>query len=177
MTVWIYENWSGLVQAIGATGTFIAAIFAWRSVKTAQRIRESELAMDRLVALQKVVEEFDKYALAFRTEGIRMRSVDKVDSIEFSAALRSCVEELPLCRGFMFQHIPPDYLEVNDSLSRSRLEVGPQVGDPEWETDEIMAMRGELLGVLDQLRHEAMSFFGSRAKRVLRAEATPVRRS
>lgn len=162
--MWLVENWVGLVQAVADVGTLAAAFFAWRSVKGAQRIRQSELSMERVAALQRVLEAFDGYAYELRNDTIYMRSQSEADSSAFTAALRSCVEELPLCRAQVFQHIPPSQDEVCEVLKRSRLKVGAQVGDPESESDVIMAMRGELLCVLDDLRYEAFHKFKGRPR-------------
>lgn len=157
--MWVLKNWVDLVQAAAAGGTLAAAMFAWWSLKGAQRIRKSELSMERVAALQRVLEAFDEYAYELRDDTIYMRSQSQADSSGFTVVLRSCVEELPLCRAQVFQHIPPGRDEVSEVLKRSRLRVGAQVGDPESESDVIMAMRGELLCALDDLRCEAFREF------------------
>jgi hypothetical protein len=120
--------------------------------------------MERVAALQRVLEAFDGYAYERRNDTIYMRSQSEADSSGFTVALRPCIEELPLCRAQVFQHISPSQDEVCEVLRRSRLRVGAQVGDPESESDVIMAMRGELLCALDDLRYEAFREFKGRPR-------------
>jgi hypothetical protein len=155
-------TWIDVATAVSSTAGVLVAVGAivWSRHEGVVE-RRHQLIVERHRALRELLAAFEatqslraSHYLENRSELDTSNEALKHAQASFRAHLHGSPEDLPITRGLSLRHIP--YGAV-DAAEAAHLACASKIGDPESESPDVMAVRGELIETLTRLREQLSS--------------------